>query len=513
MRKGMFDNFGPVYRFCALSSAMLALAVPGKAESPNIVLILADDLGYGDISAFNPGSKIKTPNIDSLRNDGVSFTDAHAASALSTPSRYSLLTGRYSWRTDLKEGVLGGYSRPMIKPGCRTMAQMLSDKGYSTACIGKWHLGWDWGYGAYAKNESDVDFALPIKNGPTEKGFDYFFGIPASLDMAPYVYVENDRVTALPDHNIEPQKGLLLMHGGIAGADFEPENCLTNIIRHGLDYIDRQKDSDKPFFLYLPITAPHTPVLPAHEYKGKTSIGDYGDFVVMIDDMVRQIVDRLRKNKQLDNTIVIFTSDNGCAPYAGVDDMERLGHFPSYIYRGYKTDIYEGGHRIPLIISWKGRFDGRQSDALVSLSDFYATFAHMVGYELKDEEAVDSYNIWPILDGQEDSVREDMIYESGKGYLSIRTSGLKLIFHGGSGGWGYPNSLADLGKLPAMQLFDLASDPSEKVNIIGDKRYDDEVKRLIKQARKYVRDGRSTPGTAVPNDTGNKWSQIHLLME
>ena len=204
-------------------SSVLLTATAVKAQSPNVIFILADDLGYGDISAFNPESKIHTPNIDNLTHSGISFTDAHSSSALSTPSRYSIITGRYPWRTTMKSGVLNGFSPAMITPDRRTIAQMFSENGYNTACIGKWHLGWDWGYPQNAKNKKDVDFSLPIKNGPTDRGFDYFYGIPSSLDIAPYVYVENNKVTALPDHIIEPQKGLGLMHGGVAGAGFDPQ--------------------------------------------------------------------------------------------------------------------------------------------------------------------------------------------------------------------------------------------------------------------------------------------------
>ena len=474
-------------KLITISSALLTAAAV-KAQTPNIVFILADDLGYGDISAFNPESKIHTPNIDKLAEHGIAFTDAHASSALSTPSRYSLLTGRYPWRTKLKRGGLDGDSPAMIDPERCTIAQMFSANGYNTACIGKWHLGWDWGYPQNAQNKKDVDFSLPIKNGPTERGFDYFYGIPSSLDIAPYVYVENNKVTALPNHIIEPQKGLKLMHGGVAGADFDPQDCLPNIIRHSISYISKQKNSKKPFFLYLPITAPHTPVLPANKYKGKTTIGDYGDFVVMIDDMIQQIIKALQKNGQLDNTIVIFTSDNGCAPYVGVKEMEKQGHFPSYIYRGYKTDIYEGGHRIPLIVSWKGKFSNETNNSLVSLTDFYATFAQMVNHKLKDEEAVDSYSIWPILSKQGASNRKDLVYESGKGYLSLRTPQLKLVFNGGSGGWGYPNKPADLAQLPPMQLFNLKEDPSEKENIIHDKCYEQEVKEMTPRMHTLVED-------------------------
>lgn len=499
-------------KLITLSSALLAAAAV-KAQSPNIIFILADDLGYGDISAFNPESKIQTPHIDNLTQHGVVFTDAHSSSALSTPSRYSILTGRYSWRTALKEGVLDGYSPAMITPDRRTVAQMLSENGYNTACIGKWHLGWDWGYAKDAKNKKDVDYSLPIKNGPTDRGFDYFYGIPASLDIAPYVYVENNKATTLPTRVIESQKGLKLMHGGVAGTDFDAQDCLPNTIRHSIDYINRQKDNDKPFFLYLPITAPHTPVLPADKYKGKTSIGDYGDFVVMIDDMVKQIEETLKKNNQLENTLIIFTSDNGCAPYVGVKEMEKQGHFPSYIYRGYKTDIYEGGHRVPLIVSWKGKYGKEFNHSLVSLTDFYATFAQMVNHRLTDEEAVDSYSLWPILTKQGASARKDLIYESGKGFLSLRTPELKLVFTAGSGGWGYPNKPADLDKLPPTQLFNLSKDPSEKKNLIGQQRHEKEVEDMTRLIRKYVEDGRSTPGKKVANDTDNSWKQVNLFMQ
>lgn len=494
-------------------ASTLCVSAIVKAQNPNVVFILADDLGYGDISSFNPDSKISTPNIDRLAQDGMSFTDAHSSSALSTPSRYSILTGRYPWRTELKEGVLNGYSPAMITTDRRTVAQMLSENGYNTACIGKWHLGWDWEYKNGANNKKDVDFSKPIKNGPTDRGFDYYYGIPASLDIAPYVYIENNKVTSLPNHEIKPQKGLGLMHGGIAGQDFKPEECLANIINHSINYINEQKESSKPFFLYLPITAPHTPVLPADEFKGKTKIGAYGDFVVMIDDMVKKIREALEKNGQLENTIIVFTSDNGCAPYIGVKDMEKQGHFPSYIYRGYKTDIYEGGHRIPLIVSWKGKYKNDKNASLVSLTDFYATFAQMVNHKLTDEEAVDSYSIWPILTKQKESVRKDLIYESGKGFLSLRTPELKLVFNGGSGGWGFPNKPKELEKRPPLQLFNIKKDFVEKRNIINNKKYSNVVKEMTATMKKYIVDGRSTPGKKVKNDTDNKWKQIEIIMK
>lgn len=493
--------------------AAMSASAAEKTQSPNIVFILADDLGYGDISAFNPESKISTPNIDRLARDGMMFTDAHAASALSTPSRYGMLTGRYPWRTKVKKGVLSGYSPAMITPDRHTMPQMLKEQGYATAIIGKWHLGWDWKLNEGAKDEKDVDFSAPIANGPTTRGFDYFYGTPASTGTAPCVYIENDHVTALPDRVLPNKKGLEAMHGGPAGPDYIPEQVLPNIVSRGVKYIESRKGNDQPFFLYLPIAAPHTPILPTKEYQGKTSIGPYGDFVVMIDDMVQKVTDALKRSGKLDNTIVIFAADNGCAPYIGVKEMNEAGHFPSYIYRGYKNDIYEGGHRTPLIVSWKGHLSNAKCNDLVSLTDFYATFAQMTHHSLGNDEAVDSYSIWPILCQNGKSTRKDLIYASGKGFLSLRTPELKLVFHAGSGGWGYPATPKEMEGLPKMQLFDLTKDPSEQTNIIDNPDYASHVKEMTQALRNYIAEGRTTPGQAVDNDTPPMWNQVRMIMK
>lgn len=483
-------------------------------DRPNIILVLADDLGYGDISGLNEQSKITTPNIDKMCQQGIVFTDAHAASALSTPSRYALMTGRYPWRTTLKQGVLDGYSKPMIPADRKTIASMISDNGYRTACIGKWHLGWEWTPASVnSKEKTNVDFSKPLSSGPTERGFDYFFGIPSSLDMAPYVYVENNKVVTMPDHIMPPQKGLKLMHGGVAGAGFKEEDCLPELTRRSLNFINDQKHAGKPFFLYLPLTAPHTPVLPAEEFRGKTSVGDYGDFVVMVDDMIRQIVEALKTNEMYENTILIFTSDNGCAPYAGVKDLEKLGHFPSYIYRGYKADVYEGGHRIPLIISWGSRFSNIVDSSLVSLTDFYATFADMFGYNCKKNEAEDSYSFWPVLAVKGKTSRKDLVSVSGNGFFSIRTPRYKLVFTAGSGGWSYPRTSQEMKDLPLMQFFDMWSDPSEQNNLINVAKYSDVVKKMSLKMCKYVESGRSTPGSKVKNDTPNDWDQTKLFRD
>ena len=321
-----------------VSAAALTSSLACAAQ-PNVVFILADDMGYGDVSALNEKSRIRTPAIDALCRDGVTFTDAHSGSSVSTPSRYGILTGRYAFRTTLKSGVTNSYSPPLIAPSRRTIATFLSELGYSTACIGKWHLGWNW-----TMRDGKVDFSGPVGDGPVTRGFDYFFGIPASLDMPPYVYIENDRVTAQPDRTSADGKGLLLQRSGPQGADFEHGECLQRITRKSLEYIAAQS-AKKPFFLYMPLTAPHTPILPSEEFRGKSGLSPYGDFVMMVDDVVAQIVARLKEQGLYENTVVVFAADNGCFHGAGVKEMEAGGHFPSYIYRGYKSDLFDGGHR------------------------------------------------------------------------------------------------------------------------------------------------------------------------
>lgn len=479
-------------------SAILATAVASaEKRSPNIVFILADDMGIGDISAFNPHSHIKTGNLDNMCNSGLRFTDAHSNSSVSTPTRYGILTGRYAFRTRLQTGTLVGYSAPLIGPDRKTLGTMLKEKGYRTAAIGKWHLGWNWS----KDGEGNIDYSKPIADGPTTRGFDYFYGISASLDMPPYIYVENDMPTSLPDRFLEKDKaGLLLQRKGPIGADFTTEDVLPDIGRRGSDYIRAQEGEEKPFFLYLPLTAPHTPILPTGKYKGLSGLSPYGDFVLMVDDIVGNIVATLKETGLYDDTIVIFAADNGCAPYAGTDEMQKAGHYSSGIYRGFKSDLFEGGHRIPLIINWGDRYHGEVDRHLVSLTDFYATFAQMTGYKMSANEGEDSYSLWPILTGKGKYKRHDAIHHSLDGYYAIREGKWKLLLCNGSGGWSHPTvkEAASL-KLPAMQLYDLDQDPSEKNNLIYD--YPEIAERLEALLDKYYNEGRSTKGRPQKNDT------------
>lgn len=492
-----------------LLATCVATADLASAQKPNIILILADDMGYGDISAFNEDCKFETPNLDRLCQNGIRFTDAHASSSLSTPSRYGILTGRYAFRTNLKSGVLNGYSGPLIPEERSTIATMLSSQGYSTACIGKWHLGWDWTFG----DDKKADFSAPIKNGPTTRGFDYFYGIAASLDMAPYVYVENDRPTAVPNRvSKDIKEGIKLQRSGPQSPDFEHADCLPNFTRRAIEYIDKNKDSGKPFFLYLPLTAPHTPILPSKEFLGKSGISEYCDFVMMVDDMVGQIEHEVEQAGILDNTIIIFTADNGCAPYAGIKEMQKLGHYPSYIYRGAKSDIYDGGHRIPLIISWGSRYHDVVEDGIISLTDFYATFADITGYTLKDNEAEDSYSMINILERKGKSERKDVIHESGEGRFALRKGKWKLIFWPGSGGWSNPTPKdPQWDSLPKYQLYDMKKDPSEKNNLYGSHKKVEQA--LYNSFKGYILDGRSTPGYKQKNDESSQWKQIEFIFK
>ncbi len=476
-------------------------------KNPNVILILADDMGFGDISGLNSDSKISTPEIDRLCSSGIVFTNAHASSSMSTPSRYSILTGRYPWRTSLKQGVLNSTAAPMIAKGRPTIGNMFKGNGYSTACIGKWHLGLGW-----QLNGNDINYGASIEDGPTTRGFDYFYGIAASLDMPPYVYIENDRVTQVPTKILPERTGLQRMRSGDWAEEFIPEDVFPNMTRRTVCYIESRQSSDKPYFLYLPLTAPHTPVLPSAEFSGKSPIGAYGDFVMMIDDMVGQVVKALKATGKYDNTIIIFATDNGCAHYIGTRNMEKQGHYPSYIYRGYKSDIFEGGHRVPLIVSWNGRTSGRKNDSPVCLSDFYATFAQMLGVSLAANEAEDSFSFYDILTGKGKSARTDIVATSNDGSFSLTRNDLKVIFTPTSGGWSTPESGSDVSGLPEMQIYEISGDPKEKCNLYGSSTYKDIVMQYKSAMRDYVRNGRSTPGASTVNDTSDDWKQTRPFM-
>jgi len=466
-----------------LSSAREAAA--SQDQKPNIVYILADDMGYGDVSALNPESKIATPNIDRLAHEGMIFTDAHAGSAVCTPTRYGILTGRYCWRSRLKRGVLFGFSPHLVETGRMTVASLLKASGYDTACIGKWHLGMDMpttdGMEAAAGN---VDWQGVIRNGPTSNGFDYFFGISASLDMPPYIYIENDRfVGVCTTHKAWHRRGP-------AHEDFEAVDVLPEISRKAVAYIN-VRSSDVPFFLYLPLTSPHSPIVPTKEFQGESGLNAYGDFCVQTDAVVGEVLDALDASGLARNTLVIFTSDNGASPSARFKQLEAKGHDPSYVYRGHKADIFEGGHRIPYLLRWPGVVEaGNRTDETMCLTDLMATCADIVGVDLPADAGEDSECMLSVLRGEERSapIREATVHHSINGSFAIRQGKWKLVLCPDSGGWSNPKPGAAEG-LPPVQLYDLERDVGETDNVQSE--HPEIVERLTELLEQYRQDGRS----------------------
>ena len=500
-------KYGSILLLCLITIVITNSACQQETQPPNIVYILADDLGYGDISSLNQDSKLVTPNIDRLSEEGIRFTDAHSGSAVCTPTRYGILTGRYSWRSSLKSGVLWGYSKHLIPPDRMTVASMLKEKGYATACVGKWHLGMDWA--KTGPEEKDVDYDKPFSNGPNAIGFDMFFGILASLDMDPYVYIENDRITAKPDRITENTDYKEFWRKGPTGSDFDHEEVLPKLTQKAVEWIEAQS-TDKPFFLYFPLPAPHTPILPTPEFDGKSNTNMYGDFVLQVDWTVGQVMQTLERKGMTENTLFIFTSDNGCSPRAGFEKLAEFGHNPSYKFRGHKADIYEGGHRVPFIARWPAQVAaGGISDETICLTDLLATSAAIVGSELPANAGEDSYNILPALmqENYTSPIREATIHHSVNGGFAMRQGDWKLIMAPGSAGWSYPRpGRDDMSDLPPIQLYNLAQDIAETKNLQD--KHPEIVRRLQDLLTAQVRNGRSTPGTNQLNDGEQWWKQL-----
>ena len=413
----------------------------GAVEKPNIIYILADDMGYGDVSYLNKNSKIKTPNIDRLGAEGMVFTDAHSSSAVCTPSRYGILTGRYAWRTKLKQQVLYGYADHLVEEGRLTVVSMLKRNGYKTAIFGKWHLGMDLPLkegDAERKIANEDNWIEKIKNGPIDNRFDYYYGIPASLDMDPYMYIENDRFES---PGIADQDWVTGVRKGPAADGFDLK-VMPKITDKTVQFIADQK-KETPFFVYMALTAPHSPIVPAKEFEGKNELGKYADFCEQVDWSVGEILKVLDENGFAENTIVIFTADNGHSPFSRDKHNQEKGHFSSYIYRGYKSDIFEGGHRISHLVRWPGIIASASiSNETICLTDLVVTCAAIVGDNLKSNEAEDSYNILPLFTSEklQKPLREATVHHSHYGSFAIRQGNWKLELSPGSGGWGYPRN-------------------------------------------------------------------------
>jgi arylsulfatase A-like enzyme len=486
---------------------------------PNIVVVLADDLGFGDVSCNNSQSQITTPHVDRLAAAGMRFTDAHTPSAVCTPTRYGLLTGRYCWRTRLKYRVLDGFDPPLIEPGRVTVASLLGQHGYATACVGKWHLGLQWtdtkGRPVPAvpldrqtppRPGYNVDFTRPFSGGPTAVGFDRFFGIAASLNMSPFCFLEGDRVLRLPVLHQERMRdaNFMAVDEGVRSPDFTIHGVMPRLAGEAVAFIEEhaadsaREDGAEPFFLYAPLSAPHLPVVVNSEYRGRSQAGKYGDFVVEADAFLGAILDALDRTGLADDTLVIFTSDNGGLYHSWdaqeADDLKHykassrgahvreFGHQGNAHLRGTKADIWEGGHRVPFVVRWPGRTPaGAVSGELIELTDLLATCAAIIGAELPPGAGPDSRNILPaLLEAQpKEPVRAFAVHHSLWGVFAIRQGPWKLIPHRGSGGFSVPRDLDPAGEGgPPGQLYHLGSDPSETHNVYAE--HPEVVERLSK---------------------------------
>jgi arylsulfatase A-like enzyme len=497
-------------------------AQPGPDPNrPNIVLIYADDLGYGDVQCYNPArGRIPTPHLDRLASQGIRFTDAHSSSAVCSPSRYTLLTGRYHWRTPLQKGIVGLWGPPLIPPDRVTLPAWLKSRGYRTACIGKWHLGWDWpipadrrdlfrgpGKGPFSatfahRQSWQETFSQPIPGGPTSRGFDVYFGTDVP-NWPPFCFIEQDRTQGIPDEFLPAR--LLQNHQasvqGPALADWQLEGILPALTTRTCDFISEAARQQQPFFVYLSLTSPHTPLSVNEPWKGKSGLNRYADFVMETDDVVGQVLRSLDRQQVADRTLVIFTSDNGCAPYIGVADLEAAGHFPSGPLRGYKSDAWEGGHRVPLIVRWPGRVaSGSVSNRLVHQADVFATCAKILDADLEDSVAEDSFSILPLLNGVDVEVRPHAVSQSIRGLVAIREGPWKLIPGPGSGGW------SKGGDDRPGQLYQLGNDLAETNNLYAT--HPDKVAELTELMQRLVDQGRSNPGSPQRNDRPFAWKRF-----
>lgn len=496
---GLFFLLAPV----AFNDANAKERFPSKAATqsapPHIVVLLCDDLGIGDLTCYNQASKIKTPQMDRIAREGIRFSDVHSPSSVCSPTRYAVLTGRYAWRTRMKSGVLHGYSRALIEPGRPTIASLLHDRGYVTAGFGKWHLGFQGFDPSRSETEQPVDYAQPLRPGPMTAGFDEYFGIPASLDMDPYLFVENDRPLELPTATIgksgdtKGARGAFWRAGAIAPS-FRHADVLPRITERAVAFIDRCGTSkgEKPFFLYVPFSAPHTPYLPASRFRGQSGAGDYGDFVTMVDSSVGEILNALDRNRLAEKTLLIFASDNGARWTP--EEIAQFGHRSNLNNRGQKSDIYEGGHRIPFIARWPGKVAaGSTSDELGCLVDITATCAAAAGVMLPAEAAGDSFNLLPALRGArgKSPIRDSVVHHSGAGLFAIRSGDWKLAMGLGSGGFTQPRHLDPKPGEPAVQLYNLKVDRQETTNVAAE--HPEIVRALTAKLDAIRNSGRSRP--------------------
>ncbi|MFZ9935671.1 MAG: sulfatase family protein [Luteolibacter sp.] len=484
-----------------------AADAPDLPAAPNIVLILADDFGVGDIRAHYPDNKIATPHLDRLAAGGMSFTDAHSASAVCTPTRYGLMTGRYCWRTRLQEWVLAAYEPPLISSARPTLPGYLRQHGYRTACIGKWHLGWNWPGPQPGRMDerpnilatSRWDFTKPIEDGPTTRGFDHYFGTDVP-NFPPFTFIENDRVVEHPTaaYMPHPEDGVALpakFNGCPMAPGWRMTEILPTLTGRAVKYVHEQAKTKRPFFLFFSMTSPHDPVSPSERFRGRSGIAPIADFVMETDWSVGQVIRAVDDAGIADNTLILFTADNGHSARSGWNELIKAGHRPSGEFRGRKADIWEGGHRVPLIVRWPGRVPpGSRSGQLLCLNDVMATCAEVLGDELPPDAAPDSFSILKTMLGKTDKpFRPNLVSHSVHGEFAFREGPWKLVFR-------LPGAKdKSRGKRTVAELYDLEEDVAETRDLAAAE--PQVVKHLTEGLREVVDRGRSRPGPGQPNDT------------
>lgn len=503
-------------------------AIPAAEQNkPGILIILADDLGYADVHCYDPErGKIPTPNLDRLASQGMRFTDAHSSSGVCSPSRYALLTGRYHWRTRLQQGIVGVFDEPLIAPDRMTIGTLARQQRYRTACIGKWHLGWDWPItgdqrpfllpkqppmaqttsagNSAARIVLPTDeqiavwrtvFSRPIAGGPATRGFDDYFGTDVP-NWPPYCFIEKDRTLGIPSEFLPTQllRNYLANLPGPAVKDWSLNAILPALRDRAIRFINESAQQKEPFLLYLALTSPHTPLAVNSEWKNRSGLTSYADFVMETDAVVGRVLDALDKSGTARNTLVILTSDNGCAPYIDVKQLEQKGHYPSGPFRGYKSDAWEGGHRVPFIVRWPGVVKpGTVCGQLVHQADFMRTFADIFHVKLPDHAGEDSFSLLPLLKGQDQPIRQTAVSTSSTGLPAVRSGLWKYIPAPGSGGWGKGGDQSQ-----PVQLYHLADDPGETKNLAA--AMPDKVAAMQSLLEELITDGRSTPGEPQKND-------------
>lgn len=519
-RNHMTASLISVTLFClsvCASDTSTSSAEADQKERPNIIVIYTDDQGFGDASCLNPGAKFKTPHLDRLANEGISFTNGHSSDTVCTPSRYGLLTGRYCWRTKKKNGVLGAEADCLIADGRMTLASLLKDNGYHTAMVGKWHLGME-----FPGDFGNRDWSKPVENMPLDKGFDYFYGIPASLNygvlawfhgryakVPPTLYTSKKKNTRHVDYRIEPpyqetprevERPITKQVIEIA-PDFVDSQCLTRFTDKAIAWMNSRASearNGKPFFVYLPFTSPHYPVCPLPEFWGKGDCGGYGEFVIETDYHVGRILAFLEKSGLDENTMIVFSSDNG-PERSWEARIKEFGHDSSHFYRGGKRDIYEGGHRVPFFVRWPAgiKQPGRTWGKIVGQVDLLATISDLIGAELPDNAGEDSVSFAAVLqDPRADHDRQALINHAANGRFAITEGHWKLIM---------PH-----GRANRIELYDLKADPREEDNLA--KQYPERVRRLKARLTDIVLNGRTTEGARQPNDTGY-WDHLTWITQ